>query len=168
MLNSFLKYLFVPMLFFTPVKKNSHPIFMSVTEIEHNAKEKALEISCKIYTDDFEKTLRTNYKVKIDLVDKTKTAAMDKYVFDYVQKHFKLTTDSKLQTLQYVGYEKIEDAILVYVEVKNIATVKKIDIVNNILYDYKSTQISIMHATVGGKRQSTKLTNPDTKAIFNF
>jgi hypothetical protein len=169
MLNLFVQYLLVPVLLFSPIQnKSSHPIFMSVTEIEHNAKEKSLEISCKIYTDDFEKILRTTYKTKIDLVDKTKTAAMDKYVFDYLQKHFKLTTDGKLQTLKYVGYEKMEDAINVYVEVQNIATVKKIEIVNNILYDYKSTQISIMHATVGGKRQSTKLTNPETKANFNY
>ena len=34
---------------------SNHPIFMSVTEIEHNAKDKTLEISCKVFTDDFEK-----------------------------------------------------------------------------------------------------------------
>ncbi|MEI8059397.1 MAG: DUF6702 family protein, partial [Ferruginibacter sp.] len=32
----------------------NHPLFVSVTEIEHNAKDKTLEISCKIFTDDFE------------------------------------------------------------------------------------------------------------------
>jgi hypothetical protein len=169
MLKLFLGYLLIPTLLFTPVKsKNSHPVFMSVTEIEHNAKEKLLEISCKIYTDDFEKILRTNYKTKIDLLDATKNAAMGKYVNDYLQKHFKLSTDSKPQTLKYIGFEKIEDAINVYLEIQNIPTVKKIDIENNILYDYKSTQISIMHANVGGKQKSTKLTNPATKASFSF
>ena len=36
---------------------NPHPIFVSVTEIEHNAVEKTLEISCKLFVDDFEKSL---------------------------------------------------------------------------------------------------------------
>ena len=167
MFNILLKYLLVPAFLFAPIQnKNNHPIFMSVTEIEHNAKEKSFEISSKIYTDDFEKTLRTNYKVKIDLVNKT--PAMDKYVNDYLQKHFKLIADGKPQKLKYIGYEKIEDAINVYLEAENIATVKKIELVNNILYDYKSTQISLMHVTVAGKRQSRKLTNPETNVSFVF
>ena len=29
-----------------------HPIFVSVTEIEHNAAAKSLEISCKVFTED--------------------------------------------------------------------------------------------------------------------
>ena len=49
-------------LIFTSAEPNLHPIFVSVTEIEHNAKDKTLEISCKIFTDDFEKTLRLTYK----------------------------------------------------------------------------------------------------------
>ena len=34
-----------------------HPFFVSVTEINHNAGDKNLEISCKIFTDDFEAAL---------------------------------------------------------------------------------------------------------------
>jgi hypothetical protein len=33
----------------------SHPFFISVTEINHNSGDKNLEISCKIFTDDFGK-----------------------------------------------------------------------------------------------------------------
>ncbi len=168
-MNLFLKILLIPSLFFAPMQNNNnHPIFMSVTEIEQNVKQTSLEITTKIYTDDFEKTLRTNYKVKIDLANKIQTTNMDKYVNDYLQKHLKITTDSKLQTLKYIGYERVEDAINIYSEIEGIATVKKIEIVNTILFDYKSTQISLMHVSVGGKRQSRKLTNPESKFSFIF
>jgi hypothetical protein len=40
-----------------------------VTEINHNAADQTLEISCKLFTDDFEKVLSKNYKVKADLAD---------------------------------------------------------------------------------------------------
>ena len=36
------------------------------------------------------------------------------------------------------------------------------------MYDYKKDQVSLIHVTVGGKRQSTKLTNPTDKVVFNF
>ena len=43
---------------------NPHPIFVSVTEIEYNAVNKTLEIGCKIFVDDFEKTLRKKIPCK--------------------------------------------------------------------------------------------------------
>ena len=165
----FFKCLLISFSLFSVTKtETKHPIFMSVTEIEHNAKEKSLEISCKIFTDDFEKTLRATYKTKIDLLNEKQKAAMGKYVNDYIQKHLKLIVDSKAVVLKYIGYERNEDGINTYLEVQNIAAIKKIEITNNILYDYKPAQISLIHTTVAGKRQSTKLTNPEAKAVFNF
>ena len=59
-----------------------HPIYVSVTEIEHNAKDKTLEISCKIFTDDFEKTLSQAYKTYVDLLKpKDKNALYQHWYF---------------------------------------------------------------------------------------
>ena len=54
-----------------------HPFHVSVIEINHNAVDKTLEISCKIFTDDFEKILAKNYKAKVDLINPPNKAAMD-------------------------------------------------------------------------------------------
>lgn len=149
-------------------KYATHPIFLSVTEIEHNAKDKTLEISCKVFTDDFEKTLRQVYKTTVDLINPKDKAAMNKLVSDYVQKHLSLTVDGKKVALQFIGYEQQEEGILSYYQVNSIASVKKIDIINNILYEYKKEQIGIMHVTVDGNRKSTRLNNPEDKASFEF
>ena len=145
-----------------------HPLFVSVTEIEHNAKDKTLEISCKIFTDDFEKTLRQTYKGTVDLLKPADKAAMNKLVSDYVQKHLIITADGKKTALQFIGYEQQEEGIVSYYQVNNITTVSKIDITNNILYEYKKEQMEIIHVTVGGNRKSTKLNNPDSNASFEF
>ncbi len=152
----------------TPQAKAVHPLFISVTEIEHNAKGKILEISCKIFTDDFEKTLRQNYKATVDLINPKDKAAMNKLVSDYVQKHLLLTIDNKKASLQFIGYEQQEEGIISYYQVNNITTLKKIDITNNILYEYKKEQIEIIHVTVDGNRKSTKLNNPEDKCSFEF
>ena len=39
-----------------------HPVHVSVIEVEHNAAEKSLEVTCKIFTDDFEKVLAKTFK----------------------------------------------------------------------------------------------------------
>ena len=145
-----------------------HPIFVSVTEIEHNAKDKTLEISCKIFTDDFEKTLRQVYKTQVDLLQPKDKTAMNKLVSDYVQKHLQLKADGKPVVLQFLGYEQQEEGIVSFYQVNNIVAVKKLDIIDNILFEYKKQQINILHITVNGKRQSTKLTNPEAKTAFMF
>ena len=145
-----------------------HPIFVSVTEIEHNAKDKTLEISCKIFTDDFEKALRTAYKTGIDLLKPKDKNAMNKLVADYVQKHLIIKVDGKPVALQFLGYEQDEEGIESYYQVINVAAVKKLDIIDNILFEYKKEQISIIHTTVNGNKKSTKLVNPEEKTSFEF
>ncbi|MEP6711516.1 MAG: DUF6702 family protein, partial [Ferruginibacter sp.] len=141
---------------------------VSVTEIEHNAKDKTLEVSCKIFTDDFEKTLRKTYNTHVDLLLAKDKPAMEKLVNDYLKKHLKIVVNGKPVALKYLGYEQIEEGIYSYYQVDNVTSVKKITVTDNILYEYKDEQISLLHITVNGNRKSTKLNNPEDKVEMQF
>ena len=147
---------------------NPHPIFVSVTEIEHNAVNKTLEISCKVFVDDFEKSLRKKYSTKIDLQDAKLKTEMNRLVNDYIQKHLSISTDGKKASLQFLGFELQEEAVICYFESKNIAKVESIELVNNILYEYNPQQMGIIHVMVNGVRKSSRLDNPNEKASFSF
>jgi len=151
-----------------PVADIFHPFHVSVVEINHNAADKTLEISCKIFTDDFEKVLTQNYKTKVDLINPPNKAAMDTLVKKYVLSHLSIIADGKPVLLSYVGFERENEAVYSYVEVDNIASVKKVDITNNLMHDFFTDQINLMHVIVGGNRKSTKLDYPNTKASFGF
>jgi hypothetical protein len=79
-----------------------------------------------------------------------------------------ISTDGKKTSLQFIGYEQQEEGIVSFYQVNNISTVSKIEVTDNILYEYKKEQMGIIHATVGGNRKSSKLNNPDEKASFEF
>ena len=145
-----------------------HPIYMSVTEIEHNVTDKTLEISCKIFTDDFEKTLRKTYSGTVDLINPKDKVVMNKLVGDYIKKHLLLKVDGKPVIMEFIGYEQQEEGITSYYQVNNMSKVKKLDITDNILYEYKSEQISLLHITVMGIRKSTKMVNPEDKVSVEF
>ncbi|MCG2617733.1 serpin family protein [Terrimonas sp. NA20] len=145
-----------------------HPIHLSVTEINHNAQDKTLEISCKIFTDDFEKVLAQNYRTKVDLTNPPDKAAMEKLVNDYVQKHLSVKADGKPAAFTALGFEKDQDVVYSYFQVDNVASVKSIGITNTLMYDLFDDQISLMHITVGGKRKSGKLDYPAKETIFSF
>jgi uncharacterized protein DUF6702 len=148
--------------------RGHHPYYISVVEINHNPTDKTLEISCKIFTNDFETTLEKNYKTKVDLVNPPDKPAMDKLVSDYIKKHLSIRADGKTVSFSYVGFEKEDEAVYSYFQVDNIPSVKKIDLTNSILHDFSDQQINIIHCTVGGKRQSDKLDYPKTEASFSW
>lgn len=146
----------------------AHPIYVSVTEIEYNEKEKVVEVSCKLFTDDFEKALRTIYKKPVDLMNPKDKPVMDKLIEDYVRQHLKINADGRELKLKYLGYELIDEAIFSYYEVPAIEKIGTLSIINNLLYDFQPEQMGLMHITVSGNRKSTKLNYPEAKAVIQF
>jgi hypothetical protein len=145
-----------------------HPFFVSVSQIQENTKEKILEITCKIFTDDFEKDLRKDLNTHVDLLSQADKPAMDKLVNNYVKKHFQITVDGKPCVLQFVGFEQDEEAVECFFQINDITVNKTVTVVNNILFDYKPEQVNIVHVVVRGTRKSTQLVNPDSVASFDF
>jgi hypothetical protein len=58
--------------------------------------------------------------------------------------------------------------VISFFEVKNIAKVEKIELVNNLLYEYNAQQMGIIHIMVNGIRKSSRLDNPNEKVSFSF
>jgi hypothetical protein len=146
-----------------------HPLYISVTEINHNAKDKTLEISCKIFADDFEKALTTATNKKIDLFNPKDKNEVDGRITDYIKKHLGIKLDGKAMNFSLVGFEKEEDAIWSYFQVTGISTPpKKIEIMDNILYEVYEKEINLVHVSVGGNRKSTKLDAPEANAVIEF
>lgn len=149
-------------------KGGDHPLFMSVTEIGHNAAGQSLEVSCKLFTDDFETALRRQYNKHIDLLDARTHAAVDVFVRDYTTKHLAIRVDGKLVNLEYLGFDQQEEGTISYYEVKHVAKPNHIEVINNLLYEDKPQQMGIIHVMVNGRRTSTRLINPEDTAGFRF
>lgn len=156
-------------LFFTPVNVfASHPFYVSVTEMQYNAKTASLEISCKMFAEDFEDVLKQTYKTSVNLGNDKLQVQNNKWINDYILKHFSLTIDSKVAVLKFVGFEKEKESAYCYFEVLNVPAIKRMTVNNTILYDYKQEQINIMHIIVNGNRKSTKLNFPANEVSFIF
>jgi hypothetical protein len=145
-----------------------HPFYVSVTEINHNAKEKILEISCKLFLEDTEKTLQKQLNVPVELTNPKDLKKAQQQVSDYVKKHLVIKADGKTVNLEFVGYEVEGASLWSYYQVKNIGTVHKIDVSNNLLYELYDSQIGIVHVQVAGDKKSSRVNNPDTNMSFEF
>src|SRR3954452_23162263 len=113
-----------------------HPFYISMTDINYNDKSKSLEVSVRIFTDDFEKTLRKNCNCKVDLLTKGDKKSMEALVNAYITKHLQVRLDGKPADLEFAGYNQEEESTWNYFQVKNVTQVKKIEIKNTLLHDY--------------------------------
>ncbi|RBL88645.1 hypothetical protein DF182_18930 [Chitinophaga flava] len=145
-----------------------HPFYVSVTEITHNAAKKELEVSCRIFTDDLENTLKAQYNTTFDITKPANRQQVDKLIADYLSHHLQLTLDGKPVPLRFLGYKIEEDAVWSFLEADNVSAPKKVMIKNDILYRQHPNQINMVHVIVGGKRKSTKLDNPKADALIEF
>ena len=82
--------------------------------------------------------------------------------------HLKIKANGLPLNLKFVGYEIEEEAAWCYFESEEVAPLKQLVIQNRILYEQHDSQINMIHTTVNGKRQSTKLDNPSSNAEFTY
>ena len=149
-------------------EKNLHPLHLATVEIDHNAADKTLEITCKTFWDDFENILSKKNGSKVDLVSGKDTAGNNKKIYEYIKSHLQITADGKPVQLSFVGYEKEDVVVYSYLQVDNISSVKKVTIVNTMMHDVFDDQVNIIHVIVKGERKSTKLDYPATAAKMEF
>lgn len=145
-----------------------HPFYVSVTEMNYNAKTKSIEISCKLFAEDLENVLKQNNKTPVDLTNEKLQSQNNYFINDYLVKHLAININSKPVKFKFVGFEKEKESVYCYLEIVHVTAIKKLVVTNSILYDFKKEQINIMHVLVNGRRESSKVDNPQSQASFSF
>lgn len=145
-----------------------HPFFISVVEIEHNAKEASIEISVRTYTDDLEKMIQKEFNVKLDLSEKSQQEKANLYIVQYLQKKLALRANGVSTKMDFVGYEVQKESTWSYFEIKQVKQLKQLNVFCEILFGVDPNQINIIHASSGGQRKSYELATPKNSTQFNF
>jgi hypothetical protein len=145
-----------------------HPFFVSVIEINHNAKEATVEISVRVFTEDLEKTLQKYTTTKLDILKPADNAFLEKQISTYLSQKIKLKVNGQPVTLNYLGHEIQQESVWSYFEVPKVTAVNKLEIDCSLLYDFEKKQSNIFHVKSKGEDKSFKLDYPKTGAVFEF
>lgn len=148
--------------------KIAHPLHVSTAEVKCNERDKSLEVSCKIYTDDFETILAKGYKQKVDLTNASLKSAMDGLVKKYLLSHFQLKANGKALSLNYIGFEIDHETTYIFFEAERIPQIKAIEVNNTILHDLFDDQMSIVHVLCGQNRKSGQVLYPASRFTATF
>jgi hypothetical protein len=161
---SSIKFIILSLVFLFGTK--SHPYYLSVTNIKYNDKNKSLEVAIKMFTSDLENALKRTTKKSIDIINPKDKKEVEKILIDYVNKRLHIKLNGKDQTLKLIGYEKEDDSVWTYLEIEKCEKPKTFVITNSLLYDFLKEQINIVEIEVAGKKQSSRLVNPEKEIKF--
>lgn len=122
-------------------------------------------ISCKIFNDDLETSLKKFSGQPVDIINGEKNANKQKMA-SYFPQHLKVKINGKPINYEVLGYENEKDAVFVYLELKGTDEPRKFEIETNLLYELDKSQVNLVHFIKNGERQTQRLTYPNTSAIF--
>jgi len=141
-----------------------HAFHTSLTEIQYNTKEKSLEISIRMFTDDLETALtkaNNGQKVMLGGKNDNSNAVLSKYI----QQHFAILTPQKQKKfLTVLGKESEGDATWIYVEIPNSQDFKGHILYNNLMQEMFDDQTNLVNFIYLGNKK-TYLFNSKTRAI---
>lgn len=145
-----------------------HPIHISVSNLDYNAENKSLEITHKIFIDDFEKFLEQKHDVILQIGTTKESPNTDIYIQEYIQEKVLFTINNKKITPTFVGKEQDTQSIWIYFEINNIKKIKSFHLENHLLLDYFDDQSNIVHLKYLNKKESVRFNSKKTSWTIKF
>jgi hypothetical protein len=122
-----------------------HPFFVGVTEIKYEHIQKVIQVSSRLFFDDFESALKKDLNIKgLDLLNPKDSALTDQYVKTYFLKHLTLLKNGKPLDLNYLGYEIQKESVWIYLESNITESEGSYTIVNTLLCHIFDKQNNIL------------------------
>lgn len=147
---------------------NSHEFYVSITDIRYNANNESLEITFKIFTDDFEKALETVNGERIFIGTDKEHKETDAFIEKYLKKSFSVSVDNRGYDLVYIGKEVEIDMTYCYIEVLGVNNIEEIEVTSTLLTDVFDGQKNIVHIKKGKIKRSMLLSKGRESDVVSF
>lgn len=135
-----------------------HPFHISVLDMEYDEDSKAIEISCRIFLDDLEETLRAySDEAHLDIMDEASREKIHVELERYVLEKVKISVNGKAAEMNYLGEEIDGDVMWCYIEITKVKKLQSIEVENQLLLDSFDDQMNLVHMKAFGSTKSLKL-----------
>ena len=145
-----------------------HKYYISVTQVDYIQEKRSVQITTRIFIDDFEKILQERYNENIVLAGKEETKEVNKYIETYLRNKIRVRINDKDMNLIFIGKEYDIDIIQCYIEIQNVTQVKSIEITNEVLFDLFEDQQNMIKTKINSKQKSFLLNQNNKTAVLNF
>lgn len=145
-----------------------HKYYLSVSEIEYIAESKSLQITTRVFIDDFQDVLNKRYGQSADFTKENGVAENKNLIEKYLGGKLIIKANNQLVDLEYLGGEIEGDQLVLYIEGAEVENFRKIMVTNLILTDLYSDQKNVVHVQIGDQIKSLLLVREKPSETLNF
>jgi len=148
----------------------AHKFYVSVTNIEYYDKGQALQITSRLFIDDFEKVLEERYDVKTLLGTSEEIPNADVHIEKYLNTKFLVKINGEPVRYQFLGKKFDNDIMICFLEIPDVSLdqLESIEIQNELLMDFFEEQKNILHFKILEKKKSFVLIRESNKGMLIF
>ena len=162
--TTFFLLLIFPIMAFT----NAHKFYLSVTEVNYAANQNSLQITTRLFVDDFQNVLQKRYSKDLTLIKGENKARDNKYISKYFKEKLQFSIEEQDLKMNFIGKRYEDDLIICYFEINNVENFKTIQISNSLLLDLFEDQKNLVHFTKNGDIKSKMLLKDNTEGSISF
>lgn len=146
-----------------------HPYHVAVTTLDYNfdGNVRHLKVEYKAFYHDMETAINKFAKKDMDIKNHEDISYRDSVVYAYMAKHFKIMSDGKAVKCSKAGITFKDEYIFVNYKANGVE-LKKIKVINSVMYDVEKNQSNMFHFNSGSKKESGKIEYPLQEIEYEF
>ena len=145
-----------------------HKFYVSVTQVDYVPSKKRIEITSRIFIDDFEKALNKKYNKKINLTSTKELPEAEELIKAYLKEKIKISINKKPQEIEFLARELEGDVLILYTKIAISKKINTFEIYNSLLTEIYSDQQNIVHTNINGNKKSLLMTNTSSKEKIDY
>lgn len=144
-----------------------HPFHISICDVEYSKKDQSLQITTRIFQDDFELNLKGSGKIDGFFQHADKQEAND-VLTQFFKDHLQLKVDQQPVRVSYLGFEIEENVVWCYLEADQVDALTTVELTYSVLIDTFEDQINLAHIEYKDQVKSLKLQSGQLSGTVTF
>lgn len=147
---------------------NLHKHYISLTQIEYNEGEKALQITMRFFIDDLEKAVGTRFGKNLALATEDELKNANAYIERYLDSKFKLWINGTEQSPNYLGKQYEDDQVFFFLELEKVENIEIIEVQNSVLMEVYEEQQNYIKLSIGEIEKTFILIKANDKEMLKI
>lgn len=163
-----IKALSIVLLFCVATSFTIHKFYVSVTQVDYVQNKHRVEITSRIFIDDFNLVLEKKFNKKIYLASNREIVGAKDLVKSYLKEKIKVSINNKPIETEFLGTEIDNDVLICYLKVSFSEKITTFGIENSVLTEMFNEQQNLLHTNINNDKSSFLLTSNEKTAFLEF